>query len=132
MRSSRGHGSVPAYGIPIPATHLGAPSLADLAHGDWRASAGCRDGDETWWFAHPSSRRHQAAVSVCEACPVRRECLAVSLVYAEEFGMWGGLSSHLRPPLVQRLRQGAPLADVLDQVLEVVPPALASQTEDVA
>lgn len=132
MRSSRGHGSVPAYGIPIPVTHAGAPSLADLAHGDWRDSAACREEDESWWFAHPSSRRHHAAISICESCPVRRECLAASLVYAEEFGMWGGLSSHLRPPLVNRLREGTPLVDLLDQVLELVSPVAAADAEEVA
>ena len=132
MRSSRGHGSIPAYGIPIPVPHTGAPSLADLAHGDWREAAACRGADESWWFAHPSSRRHIAAIAICESCPVRRECLAASLVYAEEFGMWGGLSSHLRPALVSRLRQGAPLLEVLDQVLELVSPVAIVDPGEVA
>ena len=119
MRSSRGHGSFPAYGVPIAADHAGAPPLADLAHGDWREWAACRSEDDEWWFAHPSSRRHQLAVSICQACPVRRECLAASVVYAEEFGVWGGISGHLRPELVARLHAGLPLAELLDQVLDV-------------
>lgn len=133
MRSSRGHGSVPAYGVRVPGNHdEGELSLADLDHGEWREEANCRNEDDSWWFARPASTRHRVAVSICESCPVKRECLAVSLVYAEEFGVWGGLSSHLRPELVARLRAGAVLNDLLDQVLDVGPAKIPEDSGEVA
>ncbi len=117
MRSSIGHGSTPAYGVPVPVDHAGAPSMTVLDHGDWREDAECVREDDAWWFAHPASRRHRQAIVICEACPVRRLCLAVSLVYAEEFGVWGGTSAHHRTQLVAQLRDGAPLLELLDAVL---------------
>jgi WhiB family redox-sensing transcriptional regulator len=47
---------------------------------------------------------------------VRRTCLASSLVYAEEFGIWGGLTASRRVPLLNALAAGARLVDVLDSV----------------
>ncbi len=116
----------------VPGDHDGELSLADLDHGEWREEAGCRNEDDSWWFARPASQRHRVALSICESCPVRRECLAVSLVYAEEFGLWGGLSSHLRPQLVARLRAGAALYDLLDQVIDGEPAAAPGDAGEVA
>jgi len=110
-------GSLPAYGVPMAVDHTGAPSLTVLARGQWRRDAACGREDDSWWFTRPSTRAHQVAVAICASCPVRRQCLAASLVYAEEFGIWGGTSAHHRPELVARLRDGTPLIEVLDHVL---------------
>jgi WhiB family redox-sensing transcriptional regulator len=37
-----------------------------------------------------SREADEAARAVCEACPVRRECLAYALASAELVGVWGG------------------------------------------
>ena len=106
-----------AYGIPLPIDASGGPAVRDLAHGEWRQSATCRSREFEWWFAKPTSARSHDAVRLCEACPVRRECLAASLLYGEEFGLWGGLSHLQRRPLLARLAAGASLGSVIDQVL---------------
>ncbi len=62
--------------------------------------ARCADGslDPDQWFplsAHPENARREAAaaIAVCGACPVRAECLALSLRYWSigQHGVWGGL-----------------------------------------
>jgi len=107
----------PAYGIPLPIDLSGGPDRRHLAHGEWRQSAICRRSSVEWWFAKPTSARSRAAVKLCEACPVRRECLAVGLLYEEEFGLWGGVNHLQRRPLVARLLDGESLGSVLASTL---------------
>lgn len=45
-----------------------------------------------------------AAKQVCQACPVRPECLEYALDHNEGFGVWGGLSQRERRPLVRQRR----------------------------
>jgi WhiB family redox-sensing transcriptional regulator len=56
-----------------------------------------------WWFvdtAKPDA--YAAARGVCEACPVRQECLSYALEANERYGMWGGLSQDQRIKLKHR------------------------------
>jgi hypothetical protein len=66
------------------------------------------------WFAMPNSRQAARAIRACLLCPVRDECLASSLAYGDEFGIWGGLTADDREPLTRRLREGEPLTVVLE------------------
>lgn len=111
----------PAYGILMPFDVTGAPAPRELAHGPWRQSASCRGRDVEWWFAKPTSARSRAAVAVCRACPVRRECLAAGLLYREEFGVWGGVNHLQRRPLLARLFGGESLGSVLASALRTCP-----------
>ena len=115
LRTSRQ--TAPAYGLALPFDLTGAPSARDLADGDWRLAATCRGRDHEWWFAKPTSTRSRRAVQLCEACPVRRQCLAAGLLFGEEFGVWGGLNHLQRRPLIARLLTGVPLATILATVL---------------
>ncbi len=74
----------------------------------WRASAACAGGPSSKFFP-PSEALEDAAREVCQACPVRRECLAYALATRPAFGIWGGLNpdelavvrrSHSRPELL--------------------------------
>lgn len=111
----------PAYGIAMPFDVTGAPTARELAHGPWRQLASCSGQDLEWWFAKPTSARSRAAVTLCRACPVRRECLAAGLLYREEFGVWGGLNHLQRRPLLARLLAGEPLGALLAATLQAGP-----------
>lgn len=67
----------------------------------WMARAACRGADTEAFFADVG---HAAAVRVarrvCEACPVRAECLAYALELGELYhGVFGGLSPDERREL---------------------------------
>ena len=77
--------------------------------------ARCADGglDPDEWFpvsADAGMARQQAAaaIAVCAACPVRGQCLALSLRYWSigQHGVWGGLVAADRARLRARLRGG--------------------------
>jgi WhiB family redox-sensing transcriptional regulator len=66
------------------------------------------DPDE--WFpvsAEPAPARHEAAaaIAVCTTCPVRAQCLALSLRHWDigQHGIWGGLVAADRVRLRRRL-----------------------------
>ena len=85
--------------------------------------AGCAgttlDPDE--WFpiaAKPARARAEAAraLAVCAACPVRAECLELSLRTwsgAGQHGIWGGLVEADRNSLRQEWLRGAPVTVLL-------------------
>lgn len=118
MTPAQDEGWSPAYGVRVPIDFTGGPSRADLDHGDWRGDAECAREDDRWWFAGPATAEYRMAVTVCGECPVRRQCLAVALVYEEEFGIWAGTGARRRNTLVAQLRDGTPLGEVLDRVLD--------------
>jgi WhiB family redox-sensing transcriptional regulator len=49
----------------------------------------CRRHDAELWFAE-SPADVELAKSLCQACPVREECLAGALERREPWGVWGG------------------------------------------
>jgi WhiB family redox-sensing transcriptional regulator len=67
----------------------------------WRSRAACRGLDtEVFFPLHatrgPATPREAAAKRVCARCPVVAECLRFALRHGEDWGIWGGLSSHER------------------------------------
>lgn len=78
---------------------------------EWSERSACRQHNADDWF-HPSDASPQTAhaVKVCGGCPVRQECLAYSLEWAE-YGVWGGLTTKERKAL--RREQGVTLRKVL-------------------
>jgi len=78
-------------------------------------SARCADGvlDPDEWFpvsepARVARQEAAAAIAVCAACPVRGECLALSLRHWDigRHGVWGGLVAADRAQLRARSRAG--------------------------
>lgn len=59
---------------------------ADMSHRDWT---------DQWFPRRESSDRDlQAALAICDACPVQADCRAYGL--NERFGVWGGLPGRQR------------------------------------
>lgn len=54
----------------------------------WEDAAACRGQNTSYWY---SQYTVDFAVSFCERCPVRRQCLAVALDNREHYGVWGGV-----------------------------------------
>lgn len=61
------------------------------------------------WFpvsagVHSARREAAAAIAICQACPVRSQCLALSLRHWEigQHGVWGGLVAAERAMLLRR------------------------------
>ena len=61
----------------------------------WRSSAACIGMDSNIFFLDYRGNYRQAR-AICQACPVRTECLDSELAYAETWGMFGGLSPRER------------------------------------
>lgn len=103
----------------------GGPSPSQLRRSRWQDRGACANQDTAAWFVRSEgSRSAQPAKQICAACPVRRDCLAASLVFGEKYGVWGGLDRHQRHALSQRLRRGATLGAVLGQVLDRLSPGM--------
>ena len=96
----------------------GGPSPTELRRSRWQDRGACANRDtEAWFVRSEGSSFGEPAKQICTTCPVRRDCLAASLVFGETFGIWGGLNSHQRSALAQSLRRGATLGAVLDHDL---------------
>ena len=77
----------------------------------WAGAAGqarCADSglDPDQWYpvsTEPARARHEAAaaIAVCTGCPVRAQCLELSLRHWDigQHGVWGGLVAADRVPL---------------------------------
>lgn len=71
----------------------------------WQDQAACKaPGIDPSWFFSDKRSDVEAALTVCEACPVRTECAAERELLQIQ-GVWGGVhwvlsSGHLRPSLV--------------------------------
>lgn len=63
---------------------------------DWRHSAACRNAadPEIFFPIVPGTADEVKALSYCDRCPVRFECLMFAVVHGE-WGVWGGV---WRPP----------------------------------
>ena len=114
------------YGRPMPWIDLGPElSVRELDASRWQPQGSCADSSSWLWFEDANSPKTRRAETICETCPVRRTCLAASLVYAEEFGVWGGVPACKRRPLLLRLASGEHLGAVLDDVLAHQDPRVA-------
>ena len=72
---------------------------AETLH-DWTSMAACNAADPDDLFV--SGAAQNRAKAVCQACPVRTECLADALDSRVEFGVWGGMTERERRALLRR------------------------------
>jgi len=83
-----------------PPTHRTAATLEPAQRRAWTAEAACRGIDPALFF--PSgSLGVEAAQSICQACPVRAECLDHALEHHINNGVWGGVSERARRRIQQ-------------------------------
>jgi len=76
-----------------------APILEPPAH--WMEQAACTGFDPELWFPTTKDEEgHEAALAVCNACPVRDECLQMALDLRDMHGIWGGLTRDERLTLL--------------------------------
>ena len=47
----------------------------------------------------------RAAVRICEACPVRAECLAFGIMVRDQYGIYGGLPLRARRQVLKTARE---------------------------
>lgn len=67
----------------------------------WMVFGSCRDRDPDIFFPE-TSRQAREAIAICNACPVRDECLEYSLEARERFGIWGGMTDKQRRQLLRQ------------------------------
>lgn len=75
-----------------------APAQPLVASSNWRESALCRSYDPELWFplCTTTNQALELAVSICERCPVRRQCAADVIASKEsgrpiQYGVWAGV-----------------------------------------
>lgn len=71
------------------------PHLFDKFPGDWMDRGSCKGHDPELWFPEKSTPRPRIkiAVEICNACPVRQDCLDYALAEPPEVhGIWAGLT----------------------------------------
>lgn len=77
---------------------------------DWKWEAACKDRSELFFSlarGHNSKRDREAAIAICQTCPVRTECLMFAEENQEEYGVWGGkdFGATVREELNSRVRK---------------------------
>lgn len=108
--------------IPVKPTKRGTSKLIP----SWHLEAQCSGFEPEIFFGtddlyvRPSLSRAALALaqSICEACPVRRDCLISALSVPEQYGVWGGTSGRQRDTMQAAIAKGMGLEDVVDEYLE--------------
>jgi WhiB family redox-sensing transcriptional regulator len=84
---------------------------------DWFSQGKCRDFDTDLFYPEPGEvYKSKKAISVCQGCPVRAECLTWAMTEHETFGVWGGLTYRSRTKL-SRLIDGDFTISIARQVI---------------
>lgn len=73
---------------------------------DWTSRAACSAEGAPDMFPHDQDVRGQReAKAVCDACPVRTDCLDAAFKRGETHGIWGGLDRDERVNLIRARRR---------------------------
>lgn len=78
--------------------HRNTPAVLLIQPPAWTVDALCAQTDPEAFYPEKGGSTRQAK-RVCDACPVRLECLAYALEHDERDGVWGGLSPRQRQAL---------------------------------
>ena len=71
---------------------------------DWTLAACAEVGPELFFPSQGDDAYIPAAKAICDACPIRTDCLEWALDTREDHGVWGGKTVKER----QKLRRGRP------------------------
>lgn len=77
-----------------------SPQAIVLGDAEWTLRAVCISVDPEALFVTGAAQRE--AAKVCQACPVRLECLAVALDNQIEYGVWGGMTERQRRAVLKK------------------------------
>lgn len=72
---------------------------------DWAKKAACLGMNPEIFYPDSDeihSKVTKLALSICQGCPVRAECLTHAVNNDESFGIWGGLSLRSRRKLTKK------------------------------
>ena len=72
----------------------------DTASIPWSSDARCDSADPELFFPRDGTD-NTLAKSICQTCPVRRQCLDYALETRQKYGIWGGMTEAQR----RRLRR---------------------------
>jgi WhiB family redox-sensing transcriptional regulator len=79
-----------------------------LQEWEWQDLGACKDVDPELFFLDHNVRhlqkrkKEQAAIQVCQACPVVQQCLTHSLSVPEFYGVWGGMTADQRMVILRK------------------------------
>jgi WhiB family redox-sensing transcriptional regulator len=85
--------------VPEPDVELW-PLTSLIGDSDWAARAVCTGSDPDALFVTGAAQRN--AAKLCQACPVRLECLADALDNQIEYGVWGGMTERQRRAVLKK------------------------------
>ena len=71
-----------------------------IGDSDWAARAMCTGSNPDALFVTGAAQRD--AAKLCQACPVRLECLADALDNQIEYGVWGGMTERQRRAVLKK------------------------------
>lgn len=80
---------------------------------DWTVRAICSGSDPDALFVSGAAQRD--AARMCEACPVRLECLADALDNQIEYGVWGGMTERQRRAVLKKSPEVTSWRQLLEQ-----------------
>ena len=75
---------------------------------EWQEQGACRTSDPSIFFLEHNLRRkakrekEAKAVSICNSCPVKLECLNHALNTPEIYGVWGGMTEEQRHTIMRK------------------------------
>ena len=73
---------------------------------EWMSSAACKDvGPDPFYVEAPHTHAGDEARAICEACPVRRQCLDYAIANHEPAGIWGGKTWRQRRRIITDRRR---------------------------
>jgi WhiB family redox-sensing transcriptional regulator len=82
--------------------------LSEANAASWMERGACRDEDPELFFPigvqGDGESQARRAVSVCNGCAVREECLRYALDNSQQHGVWGGLTEEERVAMLRRER----------------------------
>lgn len=70
----------------------------------WYDSAACRTMDPAIFFSQDDDVQ-RAALTRCDGCTVKPECLRIAMETEQMHGIWGGMSERERRRLIRRRRR---------------------------
>lgn len=85
----------------------------NLSHASWMDEALCLDDPRDLWIERAGETQEAAdtrsaeARVVCDACPVRVECLETAIANREEAGVWGGHTPSERHAIARERRRAS-------------------------
>jgi WhiB family redox-sensing transcriptional regulator len=95
-----------------------------LGNAGWTQRAVCIGVDPDALFVTGAAQRD--ATKVCQACPVRLECLADALDNQIEYGVWGGMTERQRRAVLKKSPEVTSWRMVLEEARSSVAQEAAS------